>query len=73
MCKVGIVVLSVGNECEGGRGSLLTGWGRIEGEGEGKGREWVRRGRMICWKGAMDFSTREGGGVKGVRVGMRRW
>jgi hypothetical protein len=39
ICKIGIVVLSVGNECEGGRGRLVTGWGRIEREGKGKRRE----------------------------------
>jgi hypothetical protein len=27
LCKVGIVVCSVGDECEGGRGSLVIGWG----------------------------------------------
>jgi hypothetical protein len=26
LCKVGIVGWSVGNECVGGRGSLVTGW-----------------------------------------------
>jgi hypothetical protein len=29
LCKVGIVGWSVGDECEGGRGSLLSGWGRM--------------------------------------------
>jgi hypothetical protein len=51
LCKVGIVVWSVGDECAGGRGSLVTGWGRMGGEGEGRGREWVRRGRTSCWGG----------------------
>jgi hypothetical protein len=29
LCKVGIVGWSVGDECIGGRGSLLTCWGRM--------------------------------------------
>jgi hypothetical protein len=33
-CKVGIVSWS-GDECVGERGSLLTVWGRMGGEGEG--------------------------------------
>jgi hypothetical protein len=65
-CKVGIVGWSVGDECVGGKGSLVTGWGRMGGEGEGWGREWVRRSRTSCWgRRAMDFSTGEGGRVKG--------
>jgi hypothetical protein len=32
-------------------GSLVTGWGRMVGEGEGREREWVRRGSMSCWGG----------------------
>jgi hypothetical protein len=32
LCKVGIVGWSAGDECEGGRGSLVTGWGRIGGK-----------------------------------------
>jgi hypothetical protein len=31
LCKVGIFSLSVGDECVGGRGSLVTGWRRMEG------------------------------------------
>jgi hypothetical protein len=34
LCQVGTVGWSVGGECAGGRGSVVTGWGRIEGEGE---------------------------------------
>jgi hypothetical protein len=41
LCKVGIVGWSAGGECIGGRGSLLTVWGRMEGEGKDRGREWV--------------------------------
>jgi hypothetical protein len=51
LCKDGIVGWSVGDECVGERGSLVTGWSRIGGEGEGRRREWVRRGRMSCWEG----------------------
>jgi hypothetical protein len=50
----------------------VTGWGSIGGEGEGWWRQWVRRDRMSCWGKTMDFSTGEGGKVKGVRVGIRR-
>jgi hypothetical protein len=51
LCKVGIVGLSADDECLRGRGSLVKGWGRIGGEGEGRGIEWVRKGRMSCWEG----------------------
>jgi hypothetical protein len=44
--KVGIVGWSVGDECVGGRGSLV---GRMGGEGEGRRRECMRRGRTSCW------------------------
>jgi hypothetical protein len=37
LCKVGIVGCSVSDECEGGKGSLVTGWRRIAREGEGWG------------------------------------
>jgi hypothetical protein len=40
LCKVGIVGWSAGDECVGGRGSLMTGWGRMGREGESRGREW---------------------------------
>jgi hypothetical protein len=33
------------------KGFLVTGWGRMGGEAVGKGREWVRRGKMSCWGG----------------------
>jgi hypothetical protein len=51
----------------------VTGWGRKGGEGE----DWVKRiGEMeqneLLGRGAMDFSTGEGGRVKGIRVRMRR-
>jgi hypothetical protein len=48
LCKVVIVGWSVGDECVGGRGCLVTGWGRMGGEGEGLGREWMRKGRTSC-------------------------
>jgi hypothetical protein len=41
LCKVGIVSLSVGDECVGGRCSLVTGWGRMGGEGEFRERQWM--------------------------------
>jgi hypothetical protein len=42
LCKLGIVGWSAGNECVGGKGSLVTGWGKIGGEARGRGREWAR-------------------------------
>jgi hypothetical protein len=36
LCKVGIVGWSIGDECVGGRGSLVIGWGRMRGESEGR-------------------------------------
>jgi hypothetical protein len=36
----------VGDKCVRGKGDLVTCWGRIGGEGEGREREWVRRGRV---------------------------
>jgi hypothetical protein len=38
LCKVGIVGWSVGGECVGGRGSLVTGLVRIAGEVECRGK-----------------------------------
>jgi hypothetical protein len=35
LCKVGIVVWSAGGECVSRRGSLVTGLGRMGGEGKG--------------------------------------
>jgi hypothetical protein len=51
LCIVGIVGWSAGDECVRGRGSLVTGQGRIGGEGMGRGREWVRRDRKSSWEG----------------------
>jgi hypothetical protein len=51
LCKVGIIGWLAGGEYIGGRGSMVTGLGRIGGEGEGRGREWIRRGRISCWEG----------------------
>jgi hypothetical protein len=28
----------------------MTGWERMEGEGEGRRREWMRRGRKSSWE-----------------------
>jgi hypothetical protein len=36
LCKVGIVGWSVVDECIEGRSSLVTGWGRMVEEGEGR-------------------------------------
>jgi hypothetical protein len=30
---------------------VVTGWGRMEGECEGRGREWMRSSRMSSWEG----------------------
>jgi hypothetical protein len=38
VCTVGTIGWSVGGECVGGRGSVVTDWGRI-GEGEDGDRE----------------------------------
>jgi hypothetical protein len=43
--------LSTGGECVGWRGSVVTGWGKIEGRGEDRRREWMRRGRKSSWGG----------------------
>jgi hypothetical protein len=40
----------VSDECEQGRGSLVSRWGRMRGIGEGGGREWVRRSRTSFWR-----------------------
>jgi hypothetical protein len=45
LCKIGIVGWSAGDECVGGRGSLVLGSERMAGEGECWGKEWMRRGR----------------------------
>jgi hypothetical protein len=30
---------------------VVTGWERVGGEGEDKGRKWMRRGRKSSWEG----------------------
>jgi hypothetical protein len=55
LCKVGIVGWSAGNEYVGASGSLMTGWGRMEGESEGWGREWVRRAERVLGEGSNRF------------------
>jgi hypothetical protein len=42
LCQVGIVIWSVGDECGGG--CLVTGWGRMEEEGEGWGKRVDEKG-----------------------------
>jgi hypothetical protein len=63
--KVGIVGWSVFDEGVGGKGSLMTDWG----EWESKVRAGVRVGEKgqnkFLGRGVMDFSTGEGGRVKG--------
>jgi hypothetical protein len=49
--KVSTIGWTAGSECVGRRGSVVTGWGRLGGEGEGMGREWMRRGRKSNWEG----------------------
>jgi hypothetical protein len=53
--KVGKIGWSLGDECVGKKGSLVTDWGRMGEEVEGRGKEWVRRGRTICWKESNGF------------------
>jgi hypothetical protein len=73
LCKVGTVGWSAGGECVGGRGSDVTGWGRLGRGGEGRGREWMRWGqKQYLGRRTMDWSTGERSRVKGVRKGMRR-
>jgi hypothetical protein len=50
LCNIGLVGWTVGDACVGGRNSLVTGWGRMGGECEGREKEWVRRGRTIFWE-----------------------
>jgi hypothetical protein len=51
----------VGVECEGGRGSLVTGWERMGGEGEDWGNRVGEKGQnKLLGRVAMNFSTREG-------------
>jgi hypothetical protein len=45
LCKFGTVGWSAVGECVGGRSSLVTGCGRMRGEGEHRGREWMRKDR----------------------------
>jgi hypothetical protein len=41
----------VGGEFVGGRGSVVTSWGRVGEEGENLGRVCMRRGRKSSWEG----------------------
>jgi hypothetical protein len=62
----------LGDECEGRRGRLVTGWRRMTEEGEGWGKRVGEKGQNeLLERGAMGFSTEEGWRVKGVRVGMK--
>jgi hypothetical protein len=44
------LVQSVGGECVGGRGSVVTGWGKMKGKVK-MGKEWMRRGGRSSWEG----------------------
>jgi hypothetical protein len=44
LCKVGIVGWSVGDECDRGRDTLVTDWGRMGVEREGWGRRVGEKG-----------------------------
>jgi hypothetical protein len=39
----------------------MTGWGRIGEGGEGRGREWMGRGKRVIGREKMDYSTGKGG------------
>jgi hypothetical protein len=49
LCKVGVISLLPGDECVGGRGSLVTDCERMGGEGESWGTDWATRGRTRFW------------------------
>jgi hypothetical protein len=51
VCTVGTVGYSVGVECAGGRGSVVTCWGRIGRVSEYRAREWMGRGKKSSWEG----------------------
>jgi hypothetical protein len=42
LCEVRIIGCSVGDEYEGGRGSLVTRWGELDRKVSAGGREWER-------------------------------
>jgi hypothetical protein len=41
----------VSDECVGGRGGVVTGWGRIGGRGKDRGIKWMRGGKRSSWDG----------------------
>jgi hypothetical protein len=67
LCTVGIVGWTAGGECARGRGRVVNGWGRVGGEGEDMGREWMRSDRRVAGRRTMDCSTRKGGGSEGAK------
>jgi hypothetical protein len=70
LSKVGIVGWQVGDECVGGKGSLVTGYGKMGREGVGWGKKVGEKGQnKFLGRVAMDVSTGEGRRVKGMRVG----
>jgi hypothetical protein len=62
----------VGDECVGENGSVVTGWKRMGGDGEGWGKRVCERAQNKLWdREAVGLSTGEGWRVKGLRVEMR--
>jgi hypothetical protein len=48
LCAIGTVGQTVGGECAGGKGRVVTGWGRIEGGGEDRGKSgWEGAERVV--------------------------
>jgi hypothetical protein len=69
---VGAVSFSAGGKCEGGRGSMVTDWGSLEGEAK-TGERVDEKGQKEKLGGrSMDCRTRKGGKVKVVKIGIRK-
>jgi hypothetical protein len=45
------VGLSADSEFVEGKGSVVTGWGKMRRGGEGMGKEWMKGGRKSSWEG----------------------
>jgi hypothetical protein len=50
LCTLGPSRLVSHGECVGGRGCVVTGWGRIGGIGKDQLREWMRKVRNSSWE-----------------------
>jgi hypothetical protein len=61
LCKVGIVGWSAGDECVGVRGSLVTGWGRMGGKGEGWEKRVSEKGQneLLVWGARISAQEKE--------------